>query len=116
MGGRSPLSSCGRRSSPPVAGFANRSFYNITMGDLPTPVFQQAPILPIFDVQSVHRSNPTFAVANQRARSAGSPVVNAVPGSDSIRIQYLNRFEPSTVHFMSHKVHPIQTENIKMIN
>jgi len=43
VGGRSPLSSCGRRSAllPPVAGFTNHSFYNINIGDLPTTVFHQ---------------------------------------------------------------------------
>jgi len=77
MGGRSPLSSCGHRSvlPPPVVGFANRSFYNINIGDLPMPVFQQAPMLPIFYVR---RPNPTFDVANRHTHSAGSPVVNAV--------------------------------------
>ena len=81
MGGRSPLSSCGCRSAlptPPVAGFANRSFYNINISDLPTPVFQQAPMLPIFDVRCIHRPDPTFDVANRRTRSAGSRVVNTV--------------------------------------
>jgi len=54
MGGRSPPSSCGRRRAPPppVAVSANPIFYNINIGDLPTPMFQQAPILPIFDVMS----------------------------------------------------------------
>jgi len=52
MGGRSPLSSCGRRRAPPppVAVFMNPIFYNINIGDLPTPMFQQAPMLPICDV------------------------------------------------------------------
>jgi len=46
MGGRSPLSSCGRHSAlpPPVARFTNRSFYNINIGDLPTPVWVRTAI------------------------------------------------------------------------
>jgi len=60
LGGRSPPSFCGRRSAPlpPVAGSANPIFLNnINIGD--SPMFQQAPMMPIFDVQCVHRPNPT---------------------------------------------------------
>ena len=86
MGGRSPLSSCGRRSAPPpppVAGFANPIFYNISIGDLKTPMFQQAPMLPIFDVRCVHRTNnigqilPLMSLLGVHA----VPVVSAVTRS-----------------------------------
>jgi len=85
MGGRSPLSSCGRRSAPPpppVAGFANPIFYNINIGDLPTPMFQQAPMLPIFDVRCVHRTNATFDVATGRTRCAGCKHCNMLVKAD----------------------------------
>ena len=36
---------------------ANSIFYNIDIGDLPTPMFQQAPMSLIFDVRCVHRPN-----------------------------------------------------------
>jgi len=39
---------------------ANSIFYNIDIGDLPTPMFQQAPMSPIFDVRCVHRPNSNF--------------------------------------------------------
>jgi len=53
-------------------------FYNINIGDLPTPMFQQAPMLPIFDIRCVHgQILPLMSLLGVHA----VPVVNAVTRS-----------------------------------
>jgi len=65
MGGRLPPS-CGRR----WRGLGIVFFYNINISVLPTPMFQQVPMLPIFNVRCVHRLNP-----NQKSIAAASLTV-----------------------------------------
>jgi len=53
-------------------------FYNINIGDLLTPMFQQAPMLPVFDVRCVHgRILPLMSLLGVHAVA----VVNAVTRS-----------------------------------
>ena len=46
------------RLAAAFGGVCESYFYIIDIGDLPTPIVQQAPMLPIFDVRYVQRPNP----------------------------------------------------------